>query len=123
MHNRVKTTKMKLRSPAENGLVYTVFLVTNDFTHTSDMDAAKITTTLEFATSIHFTRIQVGCIIDGAWFGLSPEVTKEQRIEVKMLVKKAFANLTEDLEGDYFPLAGMEENVFASGNKNLLAAC
>ena len=40
-----------------------------------------------------------------------------------MLVQKAFANLTEDLEGDYFPLAGMEENVFASGNKNLLAAC
>jgi len=104
--------------------------ITADSTHTSDMDVAKITSTVNPAAPVHSTRIRVGRSIDG--FGLSPGITKEQRIEVETLVKKAFANLKEDLAGEYFPLKGMEEKVrqqlvddhflFVSGDKNLIAA-
>jgi len=75
-------------------------------------------------------RIRVGRSVDG--FGLSPGITKEQRLEVEGLVKKAFANLKEDLSGEYFPLTGMKEEVcqqlvddhflFVSRDKNLIAA-
>merc|ERR1712228_949332 len=78
----------------------------------------------------HGTRIRVGRSIDG--FGLSPGITKEQRLGVESLMKKAFANLTGDLAGTYFPLSGMEEKVrqqlvddhflFVSGDRNLIAA-
>merc|ERR1719431_741638 len=65
-------------------------------------------------------------------FGLSPGITKGQRIDVENLMKTAFANLTGDLAGTYFPLTGMNEKVrqqlvddhflFVSGDKNLQAA-
>ena len=75
-------------------------------------------------------RIRVGRSIDG--FGLSPGITKEQRLEVENLMKKAFGKMAGDLAGSYYPLLGMEEDVrqklvddhflFMSGDKNLIAA-
>merc|ERR1712241_1275126 len=53
------------------------------------------------------TRIRVGRSIAG--FGLSPGITKEQRLEMENLMKNAFAKLEGDLAGTYFPLQGMEE--------------
>ena len=76
------------------------------------------------------TRIRVGRSIDG--FGLAPGITKEQRLGVENLMKKAFANLNDDLSGTYFPLTGMNESVrqqlvddhflFVSGDPNLKVA-
>merc|ERR1712106_379242 len=76
------------------------------------------------------TRIRVGRNIDG--FGLSPGITKDQRLNVEDLMKKAFGNLEGDLAGTYFPLTGMAETVrqqlvddhfmFVSGDKNLIVS-
>ena len=75
-------------------------------------------------------RIRVGRSIEG--FGLSPGITKEQRLAVEKLMINAFAKLEGDLAGTYYPLLGMEESVrqklvddhflFVSGDKNLIAA-
>merc|ERR1712150_192316 len=75
-------------------------------------------------------RIRVGRSING--FGLSPGITKDQRLGVENLMKKAFANLSGDLAGTYFPLTGMGEKVrqqlvddhflFMSGDPNLKVA-
>merc|ERR1711902_300852 len=75
-------------------------------------------------------RIRVGRSIEG--FGLSPGITKEQRLEQEKLMINAFAKLEDDLSGDYYPLTGMDEAVrqqlvddhflFVSGDKNLIAA-
>jgi ATP:guanido phosphotransferase, C-terminal catalytic domain len=77
-----------------------------------------------------FFLLRVGRNIDG--FGLSPGITKDQRLGVENLMKKAFANLTGDLAGTYYPLTGMEEKVrqqlvddhflFMSGDANLKVA-
>jgi len=101
-----------------------------DSKHTSDMDATKIRGTIDSAAPVHSTRIRVGRSIDG--FGLSPGITKDQRLGVENLMKKAFANLTGDLAGTYFPLTGMGEKVrqqlvddhflFMSGDPNLKVA-
>jgi len=98
--------------------------------HTSDMDATKIKGTIDPTAPVHSTRIRVGRSIDG--FGLSPGITKEQRLGVENLMKKAFANLSGDLAGTYFPLTGMSEEVrkqlvddhflFMSGDPNLKVA-
>merc|ERR1712202_15047 len=98
--------------------------------HTSDMDVSKITRNVEAGAPVHSTRIRVGRSIDG--FGLSPGITREQRVGVEELMKKAFSNLQGDLAGSYFPLSGMEEKVrqqlvddhflFVSGDRNLIAA-
>merc|ERR1712038_1564937 len=76
------------------------------------------------------TRIRVGRSIEG--FGLSPGITKEQRLAVEELMINAFAKLEGDLAGTYYPLLGMEESVrqklvddhflFVSGDENLIAA-
>merc|ERR1712186_237100 len=81
--------------------------------HTSDMDASKITGN-----------------IDG--FGLSPGITKQQRIDVEKLMSSALSKLTGDLAGSYYPLTGMDEAVrqqlvddhflFVSGDANLKVA-
>merc|ERR1711909_90336 len=65
-------------------------------------------------------------------FGLSPGITREQRLGVENLMKKAFSNLKGDLAGTYYPLTGMNEQVrqqlvddhflFVSGDRNLIAA-
>merc|ERR1711884_696376 len=101
-----------------------------DAMHTSDMDVTKIQGNIDPSAPVHSTRIRVGRSIDG--FGLSPGITKEQRLGVENLMKKAFANLTGDLAGTYYPLTGMEEKVrqqlvddhflFVSGDRNLAAA-
>merc|ERR1711953_583217 len=62
----------------------------------------------------------------------SPGITQEQRLGVEKLMISAFAKMTGDLAGAYYPLLGMEEAVrqqlvddhflFVSGDKNLIAA-
>merc|ERR1719228_2630842 len=98
--------------------------------HTSDMDHSKIKGNIESDVPVHSCRIRVGRSIDG--FGLSPGITKDQRVGVESLMKKAFANLSGDLSGTYYPLAGMQESVrqqlvddhflFVSGDRNLQIA-
>ena len=41
-----------------------------------------------------------------AGFGLSPGITREQRLQVESLMKKAFSKLIGDLAGTYYPLTG-----------------
>merc|ERR1712168_1543861 len=104
--------------------------ISPDAGHTSDMDVSKIQGNIDPSAPVHSTRIRVGRSIDG--FGLSPGITKEQRLGVENLMKKAFSNLTGDLAGTYFPLTGMNEQVrqqlgddhflFVSGDRNLIAA-
>merc|ERR1712158_173833 len=101
-----------------------------DFKHTSDMDASKITANVEPDVPVHSCRIRVGRSIQG--FGLSPGITKQQRVDVEALVKNAFAKMEGDLAGSYYALTGMEEAVrqqlvddhflFVSGDPNLKVA-
>merc|ERR1711982_319854 len=96
----------------------------------SDMEVGKIQGNIDSSAPVHSTRIRVGRSIDG--FGLSPGITKQQRLDVESLMKKAFSNLTGDLAGTYFPLTVMSEKVrqqlvddhflFVSGDRNLIAA-
>lgn len=79
---------------------------------------------------MYFFRIRVGRSIQG--FGLSPGITKQQRVDVEALMKNAFAKLTGDLAGNYYPLTGMDEAtrqqlvddhfLFMSGDPNLKVA-
>jgi len=95
--------------------------------HTSDMDVDKIKGNIDPSAPVKSTRIRVGRNIDG--FGLSPGITKQQRLDVESLMKNAFTKLTGDLAGTYYPLTGMDEAVrqqlvddhflFMSGDKNL----
>jgi len=104
--------------------------ISADSTHTSDMDAAKIVGNIDDDVPVKSTRIRVGRSVEG--YGLSPGITKEQRLEMETLMKSAFGKLENDLSGEYFPLLGMEEDVrqklvddhflFVSGDKNLIAA-
>merc|ERR1712122_26222 len=101
-----------------------------DFKHTSDMDSSKITGNVEADVPVHSCRIRVGRSIQG--FGLSPGITKQQRIDVEALMKNAFAKMEGDLSGTYYPLTGMDEKVrqqlvddhflFMSGDPNLKVA-
>merc|ERR1719347_350932 len=98
--------------------------------HTSDMDFNKIQGNIVDGAPVHSTRIRVGRSIDG--FGLSPGITKEQRIGVEKLMKNAIQSFSGDLAGNYYPLTGMEESVrqqlvddhflFVSGDRNLTVA-
>merc|ERR1739844_593287 len=104
--------------------------ISADSKHTSDMDVSKIQGNIDASAPVHSTRIRVGRSIDG--FGLSPGITKDQRVGVENLMSKAFANLTGDLAGKYYPLTGMNEQVrqqlvddhflFMSGDPNLKVA-
>merc|ERR1712117_852297 len=104
--------------------------ISADSTHTSDMDVSKIEGNINEKAPVKSTRIRVGRSIDG--FGLSPGITKEQRLEVETLMKSAFGKLTGELAGKYYPLLGMDEAdrlklvddhfLFISGDKNLIAA-
>ena len=101
--------------------------ISADAKHTSDMDVSKIKGNVESEVPVHSTRVRVGRSIDG--FGLSPGITKEQRIGVEKLMKSALSKLTGDLAGSYYPLTGMDEKVrqqlvddhflFVSGDRNL----
>jgi len=101
--------------------------ISSDAVHTSDMNPDNIKGNIDSTAPVHSTRIRVGRNIDG--FGLSPGITKQQRLDVENLMKTAFSNLKGDLAGTYFPLTGMDEKVrqqlvddhflFVSGDKNL----
>lgn len=101
-----------------------------DFKHTSDMDANKITGNVSSEVPVHSCRIRVGRSIQG--FGLSPGITKQQRVDVEALMKNSFTKLTGDLAGTYYPLTGMDEKtrqqlvddhfLFMSGDPNLKVA-
>jgi len=104
--------------------------LSEDFAHCSDMDVGKIKGNVNPDAPVKSTRIRVGRSIEG--FGLSPGITKEQRLGVENLMKTAFSKLEGELAGKYFPLTGMEESdrqqlvddhfLFVSGDKNLIAA-
>jgi len=104
--------------------------IKSDATHTSDMDFSKIKGNVDAAAPVKSTRIRVGRNLDG--FGLSPGILKHHRVEFEALMKKAFAKLTGDLAGTYYPLTGMEEKtrqqlvddhfLFMSGDRNLQVA-
>lgn len=101
-----------------------------DFKHSSDMDVTKLQGNVDPDAPVHSVRIRVGRSIEG--FGLSPGITKQQRIDMESLMINAFKKLEGDLAGEYFPLLGMQEDVrqklvddhflFMSGDPNLLAA-
>ena len=114
--------------------------ISPDAKHESDMDYTKIKGNLDPTAPVHSTRIrvktlsilhwfhgtlviyiaflQVGRSIDG--FGLSPGITRQQRLDVENLMKKAFGNLKGDLAGTYFPLTGMKEKVLSRRQSKLL---
>merc|ERR1711981_1243105 len=78
--------------------------ISADAMHESDMDVSKIQGNIVPAAPVHSTRIRVGRSIDG--FGLSPGITKQQRIDVEKLMSSALGKLTDDLAGNYYPLTG-----------------
>merc|ERR1712061_518768 len=94
------------------------------------MDPAKVKGNVNPDAPVHSVRIRGGRSIQG--FGLSPGITKEQRIGVEKLVSTALKRLQGDLAGSYYPLAGMDERVrqqlvddhflFVSGDPNLKVA-
>merc|ERR1711879_315996 len=104
--------------------------ISADAKHTSDMDVEKIKGNVNAEVPVHSTRVRVGRSIDG--FGLSPGITKEQRLGVESLLKNALSKLTGDLAGQYYPLTGMDEKIrqqlvddhflFVSGDRNLTVA-
>merc|ERR1739848_13749 len=79
---------------------------------------------------VHSVRIRVGRSIQG--FGLSPGITKQQRVDMEKLMVGASAKFAGDLSVNYFPLTGMDEGVrqqlvddhflFMSGDPNLKVA-
>ena len=101
--------------------------ISPDAKHTSDMDVSKIVGNVNPKAPVKSTRIRVGRSIDG--FGLSPGITKEQRLKVESLFKSASTKLTGQLGGTYYPLTGMEESIrqqlvddhflFVTGDPNL----
>ena len=104
--------------------------ISADAVHTSDMDVGKIKGNINPKAPVHSVRIRVGRSIEG--FGLSPGITKQQRIDLEKLLSKAFSTFSGDLKGNYYPLTGMEESVrqqlvddhflFVSGDRNLIVA-
>merc|ERR1712033_135434 len=94
------------------------------------MDGTKIKGSIDANAPVHSTRIRVGRSIEG--YGLSPGITRDQRLKVEGLMKKAFQGLSGDLAGKYYPLLGMEEAdrqqlvddhfLFMSGDPNLKVA-
>merc|ERR1712002_1439616 len=104
--------------------------ISADAKHTSDMDPTKVQGNIAPEVPVPSTRIRVGRNIDG--FGLSPGITKQQRIDIEKLMSSALSTLTDVLAGKYYPLTGMEEAVrqqlvddhflFMSGDRNLQVA-
>ena len=101
-----------------------------DFKHVSDMDTTKLKGNVNSEVPVHSVRIRVGRSIQG--FGLSPGITKEQRLGVENLFKSACKKFSGNLAGTYYPLTGMDEKVrqqlvddhflFMSGDPNLKVA-
>merc|ERR1711989_237504 len=112
------------------GIIQDYHGISADAKHTSDMDPEKIVGNIEPGVPVHSTRIRVGRNVDG--FGLSPGITKQQRIDIEKMMSNALSKLTGDLAGTYYPLTGMDEKVrqqlvddhflFVSGDPNLTVA-
>lgn len=95
--------------------------------HVTDMNSENIKGNVGTDVPVKSTRIRVGRNIMG--YGLSPGITKQQRIDVEALMIEAFKQLPEDLAGTYYPLTGMAEKdrqqlvddhfLFVSGDRNL----
>merc|ERR1712018_475006 len=64
--------------------------ISADAKHTSDMDAEKIKGNIGADVPVHSTRIRVGRNVDG--FGLSPRITKQQRIDLEKAFSSALKN-------------------------------
>merc|ERR1711974_142207 len=100
------------------------------FKHVSNMNVEEIKGNVGSDVPVHSVRIRVGRSIQG--FGLSPGITKDQRVGVENLMKGAFTKFTGDLAGNYYALTGMDEKVrqqlvddhflFMSGDPNLKVA-
>jgi len=92
------------------------------------MDYTKITEKIEDESPIESTRIRVARNVNG--YGLSPGITRSQRTDLENMLTRAFSKLSGDLEGSYYPLLGMNEQVrlqliddhflFVSGDHNLI---
>merc|ERR1712096_461636 len=76
--------------------------ISADSKHTSNMDATKIKGNINSEVPVHSCRIRVGRSIDG--FGLSPGITREQRLGVEKLMITACKNFPSHLAGNYYPL-------------------
>merc|ERR1712012_712108 len=117
-------------SPVFDPIIQEYHGISSDSKHTSDMDASKVNGNINPEVPVHSARIRVGRSIDG--FGLSPGITKQQRIDIEKLMSSALSKLTGDLAGTYCPLTGMDEAVrqklvddhflFMSGDRNLQVA-
>merc|ERR1739846_75075 len=117
-------------APVFDPLIQEYHGISSSAKHTSDMDVAKIKGNIAEDVPVHSCRIRVGRSIDG--FGLSPGITKDQRLGVEGLMKNAVKNFPADLAGQYYPLTGMQENIrqqlvddhflFVSGDRNLIVA-
>jgi protein-arginine kinase len=100
------------------------------FKHVSNMNVEEIKGNVGSDVPVHSVRIRVGRSIQG--FGLSPGITKDQRVGVENLMKNAFPKFAGDLAGNYYALTGMDEKVrqqlvddhflFMSGDPNLKVA-
>merc|ERR1711970_204390 len=94
------------------------------------MDVGKIKGNINPEVPVKSVRIRVGRSIDG--FGLSPGITKDQRLGLEKAFSSALKNLSGDLAGSYYPLTGMDEAarqqlvddhfLFMSGDPNLKVA-
>merc|ERR1711989_270119 len=112
------------------GIIQDYHGISPDAKHTSDMDVAKIVGNVDAGVPVHSTRVRVGRNVDG--FGLSPGITKQQRIDIEKMMSSALQRLDGDLAGKYYPLTGMDEAVrqqldddhflFVSGDRNLTVA-
>jgi len=73
--------------------------------HPSDMDISKIKDpSVIDASYVISTRVRSGRSVQGIPF--PPSCNKEERRKLEAIVTKALTNLTGELEGDYYPLAG-----------------
>merc|ERR1712071_475082 len=117
-------------APVFDPLIQEYHGISSTAVHTSDMDFNKIQGNIVDGAPVHSTRIRVGRSIDG--FGLSPGITKEQRVGVEKLMGNAVQTFTGELAGKYYPLTGMQESIrqqlvddhflFVSGDRNLTVA-
>merc|ERR1712086_1059226 len=117
-------------APVFDPLIQEYHGISSSAVHTSDMDFNKIQGNIVDGAPVHSTRIRVGRSIDG--FGLSPGITKEQRVGVEKLMASAVQTFGGELAGKYYPLTGMEESIrqqlvddhflFVPGDRNLTVA-
>merc|ERR1712106_628506 len=117
-------------APVFDPLICEYHGISPDAKHSSDMDVSKIKGNVNEDVPVHSCRIRVGRSIDG--FGLSPGITKDQRVGVEKLMANAVKSFPADLAGSYYPLTGMDEKVrqqlvddhflFVSGDRNLTVA-